>query len=58
MIGAMTGRPVEQRLGGSICAAVLAVQRGVHLLRVHGVAAARDAVAVLAAVAKPREGGP
>jgi len=55
MIGAITGRPVEQRLAGSISAAVLAVQHGAHLLRVHDVAATRDALAVLA-VAKPREG--
>jgi dihydropteroate synthase len=58
MIGVITGRPVEQRLAGSICAAVLAVQRGADLLRVHDVAATRDALAVLAALAKPREGGP
>jgi dihydropteroate synthase len=56
MIGALTGRPVEQRLAGSISAAVLAVQRGARLLRVHDVAATRDALAVLAAVHKPREG--
>ena len=56
MIGAITGRPVEQRLAGSISAAVLAVQRGAHVLRVHDVGATRDALAVLAAVEKPREG--
>jgi dihydropteroate synthase len=58
MIGAgtLTGRPVEQRLAGSISAALLAVQRGAHLLRVHDGVAIRDASAVLVAVAKPREG--
>jgi dihydropteroate synthase len=56
MVGALTGRPVEQRLAGSIAAAVLAVQRGARLLRVHDVGATRDALAVLAAVEKPREG--
>jgi dihydropteroate synthase len=56
MIGAITGRPVEQRLAGSVSAAVLAVQRGAHLLRVHDVAATRDALAVLAAVEKSGEG--
>jgi dihydropteroate synthase len=56
MVGAVTGRPVEQRLAGSISTAVLAVQRGARLLRVHDVGATRDALAVLAAVEKPREG--
>ena len=56
MVGALTGRPVEQRLAGSISAAVLAVQRGADLLRVHDVGATRDALAVLAAVEKPQEG--
>jgi dihydropteroate synthase len=56
MIGALTGRPVEQRLAGSVAAAVLAVQRGARLLRVHDVAATCDALAVLAAVDNPREG--
>jgi dihydropteroate synthase len=32
------------------------VQRGAHLLRVHDVAATRDALAVLAAVEKSGEG--
>ena len=58
MIGALTGRPVEQRLAGSISAAVLAAQRGAHVLRVHDVGATRDALAVLAAVEQPRKGGP
>jgi dihydropteroate synthase len=56
MVGAITGRPVEQRIAGSISAAVLAVQRGADLLRVHDVAATRDAVAVLTAVEQPGEG--
>jgi dihydropteroate synthase len=38
--------------------AVLAVQRGAHLLPVHDVAATRDVLAVLAAIANPREGRP
>jgi dihydropteroate synthase len=58
MIGTLTGRPVEQRLAGSLSAAVLAVQRGARLLRVHDVAATRDAVAVLAAVEESGEGRP
>lgn len=50
MIGAMTGRPVEQRMVGSVVAAVLAAQRGARILRVHDVAATRDGLAVLQAL--------
>ncbi|HRQ63375.1 MAG TPA: dihydropteroate synthase [Xanthomonadaceae bacterium] len=51
MIGAITGRDKpDQRLPGSLAAAVIAAQRGARLLRVHDVAATRDAVAVLEAV--------
>lgn len=50
MLGAITGRCVEQRLSASISAALLAVQRGAQILRVHDVAETRDALAVLRAV--------
>jgi dihydropteroate synthase len=50
MIGAITGRPVELRLAGSVAAAIIAVQRGANVVRVHDVAATRDALAVLAEV--------
>lgn len=50
MLGAITGRPVEQRLAASIAAALLAAQRGAKILRVHDVAATRDALAVRAAI--------
>jgi dihydropteroate synthase len=50
MLGAITGKPVESRLAASIAAAVLAVQKGAKILRVHDVAETRDALAVLAAV--------
>jgi dihydropteroate synthase len=46
MIGALTGRAVEERVHGSVAAAVLALQNGARLLRVHDVAATRDAVSV------------
>ena len=46
MLGAITGRPVEQRLSASISAALLAAQQGAHILRVHDVAETRDALAV------------
>jgi dihydropteroate synthase len=49
-LGRITGRPVEERLAGSLAAALIAVQRGARIVRVHDVAATRDALAVLAAV--------
>lgn len=50
MLGAITGRPVEQREAASIAAALLAAQKGAKILRVHDVAATRDALAVWLAV--------
>lgn len=44
-LGAVTGLPVEERLGASVAAALLAVQGGAHIVRVHDV---RDTVAALA----------
>jgi dihydropteroate synthase len=49
-LGAITGRGAGQRLAASIAAALLAVQRGATIVRVHDVAATRDALAVLAAM--------
>ncbi|MEO7198672.1 MAG: dihydropteroate synthase [Dokdonella sp.] len=52
MIGALTGRDQpEQRVVGSAAAALLAVQRGASIVRVHDVAATRDALAVQAGLA-------
>lgn len=50
MLGAITGRPVDQRLGASVAAALLAVQRGAHIVRVHDVADTVDALKVQAAL--------
>jgi len=50
MIGALTGKPVGERMAGSVAAALLAAQRGAAILRVHDVAATRDALAVWSAV--------
>lgn len=50
MIGALTGREVSERLAGSLAAAVLAVERGARVIRVHDVAATRDALRVALAV--------
>ncbi|SFP48274.1 dihydropteroate synthase [Geodermatophilus dictyosporus] len=54
VLGQLTGRTVADRLPGSLAAAVVAVQRGATLLRVHDVAATRDVLAVLDAVAPAR----
>ena len=50
MLGAITGRPVEQRLAASIAAAILAALKGAKILRVHDVAETSDALAVMAAI--------
>jgi dihydropteroate synthase len=50
MLGHLTARPMQDRLAGSLTAAVLAVQRGAGIVRVHDVAATRDALAVLRAL--------
>lgn len=50
MLGAITGRPVEQRVAASVAAALLAVRNGAKIVRVHDVAATKDALAVLAAL--------
>ncbi|WP_168734195.1 dihydropteroate synthase [Pseudothauera nasutitermitis] len=50
MLGAITGRPVDQRLGASVAAALLAVQHGARIVRVHDVAVTVDALKVLAAL--------
>ena len=52
MIGKLTGREdPAQRAAGSLAAALIAVQRGARMVRVHDVAATVDALAVWRAVA-------
>jgi len=46
MIGAVTGRPVEQRLAGSLAGALAAVAQGARIVRVHDVAETVDAINV------------
>ena len=46
MLGAATGRPVGERATASAVGAVLALERGARVLRVHDVAATRDGVRV------------
>ena len=51
-LGAITGRPVTERLAASVAAALLAVQHGATILRVHDVRQTRDALSVLQALGK------
>jgi dihydropteroate synthase len=52
MLGAATGRQVGERAAASIAAAVLAVERGARIVRVHDVAGTRDAIRVWAAMTR------
>jgi len=52
MLGAITGRDVGSRVVASVSAAMLAVQRGATIVRVHDVAETADALGVLRAVAE------
>jgi dihydropteroate synthase len=45
-IGHITGRPVDQRLAGSLAMALLALHGGAKILRVHDVKETRDVIAV------------
>ena len=55
MLGAITGRPVGERLAASVSAALIAAQHGARILRVHDVAATRDALSVWQAVQTERD---
>ena len=46
MLGAVTGRAVDQRLAGSIAAALAGVAHGAEVLRVHDVGETRDALII------------
>ncbi len=45
-LGAITGRPVDERLAASVAAALAAVGQGARIIRVHDVAATADALKV------------
>ena len=45
-LGALTGRPVQERMAASVAAALASAQRGARILRVHDVAATVDALKV------------
>jgi dihydropteroate synthase len=50
MLGAITGREAGKRTSASVAAALLAVQNGAAIVRVHDVAETADALKVLAAL--------
>ena len=50
MLGALTGRPVGERLAASVAAAVLASRLGAAVVRVHDVAETVDALKVAGAL--------
>jgi dihydropteroate synthase len=49
-LGVVTGRPVAERQAASVAAALMAVQQGASIVRVHDVAATLDALKMWAAV--------
>ena len=52
MIGTLTGRDVNDRVSGSVAAALIAAQNGAKIIRVHDVAATVDALKIWNAVSK------
>jgi dihydropteroate synthase len=56
-LGAVTGRPVRERIHASVAAALIAVQNGARIVRVHDVAATRDALLVWQAIQPYSQGG-
>lgn len=56
MLGALTGRPVGERLAAGLAAAVIAACNGARILRVHDVAATVDALKVVDAVQAAQTG--
>ena len=56
MIGKVTGREVDDRLAGSLAAAVMAVERGASIVRTHDVRETVDAVRMATAVLEEAEG--
>jgi dihydropteroate synthase len=50
MLGKILGRPVGERLYGSLALAVMAAMKGAHIVRAHDVAATADALKTVAAI--------
>ena len=57
MLGALTGRAVHERLAASLGGALAAVLHGAKVLRVHDVAATRDALEVFERIRHAARGG-
>jgi len=57
MLGAVTGRPMDERLAAGLAMATLAVCAGARIIRSHDVAATLDAVKMTGAVLAARDGG-
>ena len=53
-LGKLTGRPVAERLAGSLTMALLALQGGATILRVHDVKETRDVIAVWESVTRSK----
>lgn len=56
MLGTLTGRAVDEREFAGVAAHLIAVAHGARLVRVHNVAAMRDALAIWNAVEEYRDG--
>ncbi|MDP3584346.1 MAG: dihydropteroate synthase [Thiobacillus sp.] len=56
MLGTLTGRSVEEREFAGVAAHLMAVARGAKILRVHNVAAMRDALVIWNAVEEQHDG--
>ncbi|MGH8809608.1 MAG: dihydropteroate synthase [Noviherbaspirillum sp.] len=56
MIGAITGKSVEQRMAGSVAGALIAVANGAQIVRVHDVAETVDALKLWQAVENNNQG--
>lgn len=54
MLGKLLNRDVSQRLAGSLTSAIIAVQQGASIIRVHDVAETVDAIKILTAVAQQK----
>jgi dihydropteroate synthase len=57
LLGIITGRPIGERLAGSVALAALSVMRGAAIIRAHDVAATVDAVKVASALRRAAAGG-
>jgi dihydropteroate synthase len=55
MLKGFSSREMDRRMPASVAAALIAVQRGAHIVRAHDVAATKDALAVWQAVSATRE---